>query len=560
MSPGKYVSYYLRVGFKYLKTRMRRLGSFFANHFVRGSVAGILIAAPVVLGLSPVRAQQSIIVSPQITQLEMTPGSRKVFEVMVGNASEVAPIVAQIGVSPITQNERGDYKVTGRENEWSCASWITVDKTNVSLGPGEWVPVRCVIQAPFTAGGGRYAAVTVAFGDPGGGRAPLSTSFEYLLGSYVEVVMVKGLTRRNVDISNLQVVPVRGNKALEDEYGRDAFFIMADVKNSGNMGVIANATLRIRQQKGLMQTEVPLGTGRGMVLPDATVKYRSLFRTRPPAGVYSAEASLDYGGYKPSVTKMYFSVTQEGEIVPGRVETVETVGLGIRPSRFDLRAGPGSRKTVGITVHNVEDYPVGIAISKLPLSQGPDGRLLGSPDTNIPSCQDWIEVDPDSFEVEPNTRKRLRVSINVPRDAAGSAYSRLVFMPQNSEVSEQALKESYTTDIFLTLVPDKREEIEVTSFDIESEGRFKPVACTFKVKNVGNTYVDIEATAQINDIEGPAVKEVELEERNTRILPGVTRAFSIVDEQGLESGSYDVELTIRIGNERAAYETRAFSL
>jgi hypothetical protein len=112
----------------------------------------------------------------------------------------------------------------------------------------------------------------------------------------------------------------------------------------------------------------------------------------------------------------------------------------------------------------------------------------------------------------------------------------------------------------LSLVPDIREEIEITSIDIESEGRFKPVACTFKIKNVGNTYVDIDATAQINDTQGPTVKEIELDRRDTRILPGVTRAFSIIDEQGLESGSYDVDLTIRIGKERAAYETRMFSL
>jgi len=539
---------------------LKRPGFISRPYGSRVIAAGLFAASVVSLSLSAALAQQSIVVSPQVTQLEMTPGSRKAFEIVVGNASETSPVVVHLGVASISQNQRGDYTVIKGENEWSCASWITVDRTTVSIAPGDVVPVRCLIQAPFTAGGGRYAAITVAFGNPDRGTAPLSTSFEYMLGSYVEVTMVSGLARRSVGVSNLQVVPVKGNKTMENEYGSDAFFITADVENSGNIGVIAEATLRVTQQKGLLQREVPLGTGRGMVLPGATVKYRSLFKQKPPAGVYSAEATLHYGGYKPAVTRIVFSVTPEGEIIPGRVESVETVGLGITPPRFDLRAAPGSRKTVGVTIHNVEDYAVRIATAKLPLSQRPDGRLVATQDPALASCVDWIEVDPDTFEVEPNTRKRLRISINVPPNAEGSAYSRLAFIPLETDVSTQTMEEAYTSDIFLSIVPDLRESVEIAAFDVTSEGRFKPVACTFKVKNTGNTHVDIEAVAQLSSTQGPTVREVQLGGRDTRILPGVTRTFSILDQQGLESGAYNVELTIRVGKKRAAYETRTFTI
>jgi hypothetical protein len=528
--------------------------------FRRSLVASLLTCA--LLGAAPaVMAQeQSIILSPQITQLEMSPGARKAFEVVIGNASEVSPIVVHIGVSSITQNERGDYTVIKGDNEWSCASWMSVERTSASLAPGEWLPVKCTIQAPFTASGGRYAAVTVAFGDPGRGDAPLSASFQYMLGSYIEVTMTSGLARHNAEISNLQAVPIKGRKALEDQYGSDAFFITADVENKGNIGVIAEATLRIRQQKGLLQRDVPLGTGRGMVLPGATVKYRSLFTERPPAGIYTAEAMLDYGGYKPAVTRMVFSVTQNGEIVPGREESVETVGLGIRPARFDLRAGPGSRKTIGVTLHNVEDYPIRIAVSKLPLSQSPDGRLVARAAPGVNSCADWMEIEPDTFEVAPNMRKRLRITIKVPQDAEGSAYSRLVFNPLDTEISTEIMEEAYTTDIFLGLVPDAVEEIEVTSFQVTSEGRFQPLTCTFGIRNTGNTHVEIAATAEISSTAGPTVKELQLDERHPRILPGVRRVFTITDQGGLESGSYNVELTIRLGKKRVAYETRVFSI
>ena len=157
-------------------------------------------------------------------------------------------------------------------------------------------------------------------------------------------------------------------------------------------------------------------------------------------------------------------------------------------------------------------------------------------------------------------RKRLRVTINVPQDAVGSAYSRLAFIPQDTEVSTQSMEDAYTTDIFIALAPNIDESLEVTSFEVASAGRFKPVECTFSIKNIGNTYVDIDATAQLSSTAGPAVRELRLEGRDTRILPGVTRVFTITDEQGLESGTYNVELTIRVDGRRAAYEARIFSI
>jgi hypothetical protein len=526
----------------------------------RARVLGIAFSIISAMAVAEALCQQSILVSPQVTQLEVPPGGRRTFEVVVGNASETTPMVVTIGVSPITQNERGDYKATKVDNKWSCASWITVDKTDISLAPGEWQPIRCEISVPFTAAGGRYAAVTVAFGDMSSASAPVTTRLQYMVGSYVELTVAKRTVTHKAEISNLQVLPARGNKTLEERFGPDAFFITADVTNSGNIGVIATATLRLRQQKGLVRREVPLGTGRGMVLPDATVTYRSLFTTRPPAGVYAAEAALNYGGYKPAVTKLVFSITNEGEIKPGRVEMIETVGLGVIPAKFDLRAGPGSRKTVGITLHNVEDYPVKISTSKQPLSQGPDGRYTASDNPEIRSCHDWIEVEPDSFEVEANTRKRVRVTIEVPKDVEGSAYSRLVFVPVDSPVSKETLEESYSTDLFLNLVPNVRKEIEIETFQATSKGRFQPVTCTFSIKNTGNAFVDIEATARISDTRGPTVREVRLDDRHTRILPGVARIFNIVDDQGLESGTYNAELTIRIDKQRAGFTQHTFSI
>ena len=525
------------LGYRYRVSMHRNL------YIESGLVAVFLLA---LLGLA---AAQEVIVSPQITEIEVPPGGRKTFEVTVGNAGELSALVAHIGVSSIVQNNRGDYTISDSENNWSCAPWITLDKQRVALEPGEWEVIRCQVEVPFNASGGRYAAITVSFGDMAARTPGLTTSFQYVLGSYVELTVSRGPMTRRAEISNLQVTAVAGNPILENQYGRDSFFIVADVTNTGNIGILAKAMLRVREQRGLHRREAPLGTGRGMVLPDATVKYRSLFTRKPPPGIYVAEASLDYGSYKPAVTRLIFSVTQDGDIVPGRVESVETVGLGINPRAFDLRGGPGARKTVGVTLSNVEEIPLTIAVEKLGLYQRSDGRLDASSSNTELSCHDWITVEPDSFEIAPNSRKRVRISLSIPREASGSRYARIAFVPQNESVSREAMATSYSTDIFLTIQPGLEKAVAIMGLGASSEGRFKPVNISFRVQNTGNCHVSIGADVSISGPGGRLVKEISLPGIDTRILPGVTRVFTIADNQGLESGNYTVDLAVRIGTE-----------
>ncbi len=500
---------------------------------------------------------QDIVLSPQVTQIEVAAGKNKTFEVVIGNVSKTASVKISIQAEPIYQNELGVYKIAKKPDRWSCADWITVDKQSVYLRPGEFHIAKCTISVPPGASGGRYAAITVRFGGSKERRAPLSASFEYVLPSYVELTIPRSRMIKKARIQDLEIKPVVGNKALENKYGKDAFFIIAKVTNDGNIGLIAKATLRIRDQKGPHLREVPLGTGRGMVLPGATVKYRSLFPSRPPPGVYIAEATLDYGGIRPSVAKLIFSVTEDRELVPGKVIPVHTVGLAVIPRAFNVKAPPGSRKNIAITLQNYEDYPVKVAIKIGSLTQWSDGTYHTASANTPLSCASWIKIEPNSIEIPANSRKRQKVQITVPEDASGSRYARITFLPQ-IEISREAKEQSYSSDIFLTIVPNVSHDLRITSFEAASEGRFMPINFTFKVKNSGNAHFSIDASVTIRDARGLPVRTLDLRERDTRILPGVTRTFVITDSQGVEAGAYTADLAVRIPKEKPFYSKCRF--
>jgi hypothetical protein len=499
--------------------------------------------------------QQGILISPQLSQIELSPGGTRIFEITVANSPGNAPVTLDIKVAPIAQDDHGSYTIARTDNAWSCAAWTEIDRVQISLGPGESQTVRCKIKVPSDAAGGRYGAVVFSFRERYRQAAGISQNFTYQLASFIEVTITRTRTVLKAQILDLSVSSVVGNTLLEKEYGKDAFFIAAKVTNEGNIGVFGKATLRIREQRGLHVREVPLGEGRGMVLPGQTVEYRSLFKERPPAGNYSAEATLTYGGIRPAVAKVAFSVTRQGELKAGSGSAVQVLGLDITPRSFDVVAPPGSRKTVGVTLNNVEQYPVKVSAAVLGFEQTADGRFVAAANAAPPAEAGWINIDPASFEVPAQTRKRIKIEINVPESTSGARYLRVAFKPEDPNVSKEALQESYSADIFLSIPPDITRDVTIDNFNATAKGRFSPVTFSFGANNQGNCHVDIDASLTIKDPKSVIVREIRLLDRNTRILPGLTRVFAMEDTQGFESGVYNCQLVLKIGKGKALYST-----
>jgi len=326
------------------------------------------------------------------------------------------------------------------------------------------------------------------------------------------------------------------------------------------VGVTARAVLRVRDEKGLHSREVPLGEGRGMVIPGATVTYRSLFPSRPPPGVYIAEATLDYEGLRPSVTKCTFSVAQDGRLTLGALQSVATVGLGVTPRTIDVSAARRSTRVLSVTLHNVEDYPIKVSSGLLRLGQSADGRYLTDTGGGEQPDYSWIRVDPEVLEIPAGTRKRVKVTLSIPEDARPSEYVRVALTPDAPELSDGMLQETYSTDLFIKVPPGLRDSLAVKSLSVARAKRFAPTEVTFEVTNLGDCHVDIDALATIKVATGKNIKDLRLADRDTRILPGVTRRFTIPDPQGLEAGEYTCELRVMLGTKNAGYKSANFRI
>jgi hypothetical protein len=255
-----------------------------------------------------------------------------------------------------------------------------------------------------------------------------------------------------------------------------------------------------------------------------------------------------------------FSVTRDGALKPGIGSAVQVLGLDVTPRSFDVVAPPGSRKTVGVTLNNVEQYPVKVSTVVLGFEQTPTGQFVTKANSAPPAEAGWVNIDPASFEIPAQTRKHIKVEIDVPEGTAGARYLRVAFDPEDPNVSREALQESYSTDIFLSIPPDITRNVAIEAFKTASKGRFSPVTFSFGANNQGNCHVDIDASLTVKDPTSVIVREIRLLDRNTRILPGLTRVFTMEDSQGFESGVYNCQLVVKVGKGKAVYSTCALKI
>jgi len=73
-----------------------------------------------------------------------------------------------------------------------------------------------------------------------------------------------------------------------------------EVENKGNVHVVTRGEIVIRTADGRTVARYPLGGGRGIILPNATVALRSVITRKFPPGDYQAGPSSSTAGAVPS--------------------------------------------------------------------------------------------------------------------------------------------------------------------------------------------------------------------------------------------------------------------
>ncbi len=113
----------------------------------------------------------------------------------------------------------------------------------------------------------------------------------------------------------------------------------------------------------------------------------------------------------------------------------------VAPVRLDFNAEPGENQTKVVNVKNHSNKKASFVISISDFLPGSDGkRQIMPPNTTRRSAANWLNINPSFFELNPGEQIPVQVTMLVPGDEYGAAWSMLYVQPTQEQTSWDADK------------------------------------------------------------------------------------------------------------------------
>lgn len=241
----------------------------------------------------------------------------------------------------------------------------------------------------------------------------------------------------------------------------------------------------------------------------------------------------------------------------GAAQTVGGNALRISPVRQDLTIKPGSSKTVDVFVENLTSAPASLEgiVNDFTASTDESGtpRILLDKDSYAPNHGLKRYVAPvGTFTLKPKEQKNIKVTISIPKDAAGGGYFGAVrFAPSSTNSNKQVSLSASVGSLLLVTVPGEiTEQMNVAGFNVGKGDK----AGTFFMNGKGlKNFVRFENKGNVQEYpfgkitlkkSGKVLKTIEINSITPRgaVLPDSIRKFvTDLGDQANSFGKYTLE-------------------
>jgi len=533
---------------------------------------------------TPVNAQGGfgVQLSPNLLKAELRPGSRNALSFSLTNTNREKPLGVRISLSDIRQGNRGQYLLSDTAMLHSCVPWMTVPDTLIEIGPGENREILIPIKVPPRARGGAYGAVVFEIlptrQPERKGEKPLaSTSYRFQMPGFIEITIKRfGGVLKRLESGEIIVRTPETEAKLAKKYGMDCLLVGTEIKNTGNILVEVKGQLIIRNEQGRLVRRVPMGAGRGAILPGAKTYLRSIIKRLNP-GNYSLRSIMQYGGHSPAVSETKFEVSRRAVAQVGDLDVSIPLEVDVRPQQINLTAPANAFRTFGATLINRESFPVTVNVKLGQIYHDVYGQMWISPSADSGrAVAGWLSYEPAVFTIEPNRRKTLRVKVNVPDTAAGGYYGCLLFTTQEADTAAEAagfLPSELCQPICIKVPPQFEYAGEIVGIEVEKSTTqgvtLKPIFLnTGNIHTIVRGFATIQMWAEeksvldsliiLSEPKFEDVGRVEIEADSVLIFPGEPRLLSSETMEMLPPGRYRAIVEILYGTKEPATMEKEF--
>lgn len=548
----------------------------------RTAVPVVLIAV-LVLAAAPFKAgaQFNLSFTPMLVGLSAAPGATQTFEIAARNEGYRSAADLTVYTADVVQEPSGEYALAeAGTTPYSCAKWIQLSANKVRLEPNAALAVSGKVTVPRGVTGGRYAAVVFEQApmapEPDGSMGLTQFTQRFLV--IIELTIAAPSAKKTLSITGFVAAPATAVSQFAAVYGADALVLAAQVKNEGNIHVLAQASMILRDSAGKRLTQMQLGAGRGLILPDASVNLVSVLTEGLPSGDYQADVSINYGAVRPVAAKVAFAVAGDSSEATSLSQATAVGAFVVEPTEVDIAYPAGATVARSFTVENRSDQTIRVEARAVPLVFDDAGELVmdfGGP-APANSCAGWIEFRPAAVEIRPGARQIQRMTISIPKGQSGGRYANLLFTATPVEGGEPWSGEAGAL-LFLRVGDDVAAAGALSPVTIEDGGPSVGTVFGTVFENTGSIHVAPRATVSLKrrvmadysalgaDVQyigqGSLVDlhTITLEEENV-VLPGARRDIYVAFTGTLEPGDYVIEFVVNYGGKAPAFVVREFTV
>ena len=223
---------------------------------------------------------------------------------------------------------------------------------------------------------------------------------------------------------------------------------------------------------------------------------------------------------------------------------VSSASLMLRQPSVDLSLNSGAAFSGGIILENVSSQPLNVKV-RMADSADKDGKTITR------ACSTWIKLSEENFTLPANSIKDLRFTADIPKEAQGGYWTALVYTydygkvkgPSGMDVNiKMNIEEPFRIMINGTL---KKNLVAEKTEALYNSGT---IEVSSKVKNIGNTFEDVNPTALIVDKDGKVVRTIN--SHTIKAYPGEEYDIDLRGTLDAPQGKYKVISIFEYGGDK----------
>ena len=223
--------------------------------------------------------------------------------------------------------------------------------------------------------------------------------------------------------------------------------------------------------------------------------------------------------------------------------------LTISPIKSELSAKKGETVIKHVLLRNGSASGVTIRASAQDfVADGATGRpLFVEPEESAWSMSTWITAKPAQFTLEPGQKKKIKISIKVPKNAEpGGHYAAALFQSIPTSAGQTGVAAKLGSLFLLNVTGNIVEKGKVSYLTAPRITEPKPTDFKMGFKNVGNVHLKPKGSLRIRQFGGSTVAKLALGDEN--VLPRSTRAFTARWKKLPTFGLFFAQADLKYGN------------